>query len=473
MIQNSIVVSLICRVLGCISDAFLNSAVVNAFLRPKNNPEAARGSIFYKIYDVLRRIGVKIFSILHINVLLRGSIFKKPYLWCFLAIAASPFLPTMAVLALVLMSFISLVLRLFCDKNQKLKYFALNRYVYIYAAVYILASVVSVTRSQSLKIGLLTSAFVLFYIAVVNSVETKKQLNVLVFFMVAGGVLVALYGFYQFMFPSKFGGVWVDTDMFSDIAFRVYSTFGNPNVLGEYFLLIIPIGVAYFFNSKKVLLKLIYFVSVSAMMLCLVLTYSRGCYLGIIAAAAVFLVLLDKRFIILGIAALAVLPFIMPDTIMNRFMSIGNMEDSSTSYRVNIWLGTIAMLKDYWLCGIGPGEAAFNRLYPSYGYNGISAPHSHNLFLQIICDTGVSGIIIFILMVIRYFRDSLSAVLNAKSRENKILAIAAVSSIVGFMVQSLFDYTFYNYRVMLMFWIVLGLGTLFSNADSLKEDNVK
>lgn len=473
MIQNSIVVSLICRVLGCISDAFLNSAVVNAFLRPKNNPEAARESIFYKIYDVLRRIGVKIFSILHINVLLRGSIFKKPYLWCFLAIAASPFLPTMAVLALVLMSFISLVLRLFCDKNQKLKYFALNRYVYIYAAVYILASVVSVTRSQSLKIGLLTSAFVLFYIAVVNSVETKKQLNVLVFFMVAGGVLVALYGFYQFMFPSKFGGVWVDTDMFSDIAFRVYSTFGNPNVLGEYFLLIIPIGVAYFFNSKKVLLKLIYFVSVSAMMLCLVLTYSRGCYLGIIAAAAVFLVLLDKRFIILGIAALAVLPFIMPDTIMNRFMSIGNMEDSSTSYRVNIWLGTIAMLKDYWLCGIGPGEAAFNRLYPSYGYNGISAPHSHNLFLQIICDTGVSGIIIFILMVIRYFRDSLSAVLNAKSRENKILAIAAVSSIVGFMVQSLFDYTFYNYRVMLMFWIVLGLGTLFSNADSLKEDNVK
>lgn len=473
MIQNSIVVSLICRVLGCISDAFLNSAVVNAFLRPKNNPEAARESIFYKIYDVLRRIGVKIFSILHINVLLRGSIFKKPYLWCFLAIAASPFLPTMAVLALVLMSFISLVLRLFCDKNQKLKYFALNRYVYIYAAVYILASVVSVTRSQSLKIGLLTSAFVLFYIAVVNSVETKKQLNVLVFFMVAGGVLVALYGFYQFMFPSKFGGVWVDTDMFSDIAFRVYSTFGNPNVLGEYFLLIIPIGVAYFFNSKKVLFKLIYFVSVSAMMLCLVLTYSRGCYLGIIAAAAVFLVLLDKRFIILGIAALAVLPFIMPDTIMNRFMSIGNMEDSSTSYRVNIWLGTIAMLKDYWLCGIGPGEAAFNRLYPSYGYNGISAPHSHNLFLQIICDTGVSGIIIFILMVIRYFRDSLSAVLNAKSRENKILAIAAVSSIVGFMVQSLFDYTFYNYRVMLMFWIVLGLGTLFSNADSLKEDNVK
>lgn len=473
MTENSIVLNLILRALGGISDAFLNSAIISAFLKPKNSSAAATGSIFYRIYDFIRKTGVKIFSVLHLDKLLTGSIFKTPYLWCFLAITASPFLPTMAVLALVLMSFLSLVLRLFCDSRQKLKYFALNRYVYMYAAVYILASFVSVTRNQSLKIGMLTSAFVLFYIAVVNSVETKKQLNTLVFFMVAGGVLVAFYGFYQFMFPSKFGGVWVDTDMFSDIAFRVYSTFGNPNVLGEYFLLIIPIGVAYFFNSKSIFMKLIYFLSVCAMMLCLVLTYSRGCYLGIMAAAAVFLVLLDKRFIILGIAVLAVMPFVLPDTIMNRFMSIGNMADSSTSYRVNIWFGTIAMLKDYWLSGIGPGEAAFNRVYPGYGYNGISAPHSHNLFLQIVCDTGISGIVIFVLMIIRYFRQSLSAVLNAKTRENKILAIAAVSSMVGFMVQSLFDYTFYNYRVMLMFWIVLGLGTLFGNAGSLKEDKEK
>ena len=56
------------------------------------------------------------------------------------------------------------------------------------------------------------------------------------------------------------------------------------------------------------------------------------------------------------------LPFVLPETIINRFLSIGNMADSSTSYRVYIWLGTIAMLKDYWFCGIGPGAAAFNQV---------------------------------------------------------------------------------------------------------------
>ncbi|MBE6008157.1 MAG: hypothetical protein E7235_03040 [Lachnospiraceae bacterium] len=470
IIENSRVLNFLWKAVAKISNAFLSSAIVSTFLSPSDNSGTVTGSIFYKVYDLIRLLCVKVFESLKINRLLKGSIFKMPYIWCFLTILIAPFAPTMVVLTAAMASFGSLFLKLACDKTKNLKYFALNKYVYMYAAIYMLAAMVSVARGASFKIGLITAAFVLFYIVVVNAIETRRQLDALVFFMLSAGVLVALYGFYQFLFPGKFGGVWVDTDMFSDIAFRVYSTFGNPNVLGEYFLLIIPIGVAYFFNSKKPLLKLIYFGAVSVMMLCLVLTYSRGCWLGIMAAAGVFLVLLDKRFIILGILALCAMPFVLPDTIINRFMSIGNMADSSTSYRVSIWLGTIAMLKDYWLSGIGPGEAAYNRVYPSYGYNGVSAPHSHNLFLQITCDTGISGLFVFCFMILRYFRDSLSAVLNAKNKENKILAIGAVSSITGFMVQSMFDYTFYNYRVMILFWIVLGIGVIFSNVDSLKED---
>ena len=29
-------------------------------------------------------------------------------------------------------------------------------------------------------------------------------------------------------------------------------------------------------------------------------------------------------------------------------------------------MGTLAMLKDYWMCGIGPGDAAFNAVYAEY-----------------------------------------------------------------------------------------------------------
>ena len=146
------------------------------------------------------------------------------------------------------------------------------------------------------------------------------------------------------------------------------------------------------------------------------------------------------------------------------------MADSSTSYRVYIWLGTIAMLKDYWICGIGPGMEAFNQVYPLYAYNSISAPHSHNLFLQIVCDTGIVGLIVFVLLIFQYYRMTCGALSRENKKENKVLLIAAISSVTGFMVQSMSDYTFYNYRVMLLFWVCIGFGMVLTKLYRLKEE---
>ena len=186
-----------------------------------------------------------------------------------------------------------------------------------------------------------------------------------------------------------------------------------------------------------------------------------------------FLVLLDRRFILLGILGLLMLPFILTETIINRFMSIGNMQDSSTSYRVYIYMGTIAMLKDYWLCGIGPGTDAFNQVYPAYAYNSISAPHSHNLFLQVMCDAGICGIFVFIAIIYQYYKAAFASLTRERNKKNRVLIIAGISAISGFMVQSLFDYTFYNYRVMLLFWIALAFGILFTDIPSLREERKK
>ena len=363
----------------------------------------------------------------------------------------------------------SLLLAIVCDRKKELKFNSVNKFIYIYAGVYLFSIFASVDVRGSLFGGFLTVFFVLFAVVAENAFETKLQVKGLMFVMCGIGVLVSLYGFYQYMFQSKFGGVWVDTEMFESISFRVYSTLENPNVLGEYFLLIIPFAVAGFFVSKQLILRLYYLGCGAVMMLCLILTYSRGCYIGILVAAAVFLVLLDRRFIILGVFGLLALPFVLPETIIHRFMSIGNMSDSSTSYRVYIWMGTINMLKDYWLCGIGPGQSAYNKVYPFYGYNEISAPHSHNTFLQIMCDTGIVGIIVFLVTIYQYFKSLFTSYLKEESFEAKVFMISSMSGVSAFLVQSLFDYTFYNYRVMLLFWIFIGMGLAFTRYSQLKD----
>ena len=147
---------------------------------------------------------------------------------------------------------------------------------------------------------------------------------------------------------------------------------------------------------------------------------------------------------------------------MQRLGSIGDMGDTSTSYRVYIWMGTIAMLKEFWFSGVGPGQAAYNTLYPLYSYSHISAPHAHNLFLQTMCDTGVCGIVLLVLVVFSTVRTLATAVSREERRENRMFQSAGIAAIGGFMLQSMFDYTFYNYRVMLMFWAFLGIYLLYT-----------
>ncbi len=413
-----------------------------------------------------------LFRRLRIDRLLNGSIFLHPTLFVCAVLLLAPLLPTMVVLALAAGGFFSLFLTLGLRRDMPLTGGPLGAYVVLYAVVYLYATLTSTSVSGSLYAGLLTVGFVLFYFVVTSCGISRKHLRYLLAAMVAAGVVISLYGFYQLMNPSMFRSVWTDTDMFSTITFRVYSTLENPNVLGEYFLLIIPLGAAMLLTADRWPKRIVYLIACGIMCVCLILTYSRGCYLGLLFAVLVFLVLLDRRFLILGIVLLILSPLYLPESVLSRFTSIGDMSDTSTSYRVYIWMGTLAMLKDYWFCGIGPGSDAFNTIYPQYAYNAITAPHSHNLYLQIICDTGICGIVVFLLLLVAFYRMMFTAIRREGDRKMRIFQIAGVSAVSGFLVESMTDYTFYNYRVMLLFWLMLGLCVLFCRMGKPKTAEV-
>ena len=208
------------------------------------------------------------------------------------------------------------------------------------------------------------------------------------------------------------------------------------------------------------------------MCLCMILTFSRGAWLGLLFAGAVFVILLKPRLILLAPFALVALYFVLPDTVISRFTSIGNLGDDSTSYRVYIWMGVLAMLKDYWLCGIGPGDAAFNMVYPVYSYNGIVAPHSHNLFLQMVCDSGICALLVFVLLLFVYFRMMCTAISREKEWGSRVMQVACTAGVCGFMVQAMTDYSFYNYRVLFLFWAYLALGALSARRSELPEGRI-
>jgi len=254
--------------------------------------------------------------------------------------------------------------------------------------------------------------------------------------------------------------IWVDTSMFSDISARVIGTFENPNVFGEFLIMIIPLSFVSLIKSKR-MGKYGPLVSLFFMGLSLIYTYSRGAWLAFLVSFFLFLLFLHKGFMkisVIGVFALPFLPMVLPASIVNRLLSIGNMADSSTAYRVNIWVGTMRMLKDYWLTGIGTGTDIFLSVYPSYALSSAAyAQHPHNLYLHVLAELGIVGFICLLCVILLYFKRILSSAQNVKDRDTKLFLLALGAGIFAFLLQGLTDNVWYNYRIFLIFWSLLGL----------------
>ena len=386
-----------------------------------------------------------------------------PVTGVFAALFAAPFLPTMALAGLCLWTLMSLVIKAITREDFKWKFDTVGVGILLLLAVLFISSLFSFNAAGSLKVWAMYFVFLIFYFVIINTVENEEQLHGLLKLFVISGALVALYGVMQYLFGWTTTNAWIDEEMFEDSTMRVYSTLGNPNVLGEYLLLVLPVAAGWFLKFKaKEIAKWAYAAMFMVLALCLVLTQSRGCWIGFMLSVAVFVTFYEGKLWGLIPIALCIIPFIIPETMVDRFLSIGNMEDSSTSYRVFIWLGTLGMLKHYWLGGIGMGEAAFNEVYPFFSYNAIQAPHSHNLFLQLTVEAGVIALVVFLVTMI-VFLKKMSVVYKPLERRSPetLMSLALASGVIGFLAQSMFDYTFYNYRVMAIFFMVLALGMCF------------
>ncbi len=372
-------------------------------------------------------------------------------------ITVLPFMPTMVMVAGVIGLCIALGFKTHLLRERvPLAHSSINFFMFLMMVMFVFGVINSYDKMSSLKSVMVYIAFMLVYYLIVRLVNDKQKL-VKAFWLLTGASLIcSLYGIYQYFNPAELQ-VWQDSEMFSDISGRIVSFFENPNVYGEYLILIIMINVALLATVKKPLLKFCTLILLALSGVCMILTYSRGCWIGIILAVALFLFISSKKMFLvmagLGVVAL----FFLPESVMTRLLSIGDLADSSTSYRVYIWQGTMDMLKDFWVTGIGVGTSAFNHVYPIYAFGAISAPHPHNLYLLLLSEMGILGLLVFVALMIVVLKKLFCTANKSNDRTISVFSSALFSALVGFLVQGIFDNVWYNYRVFLFFFIIIGL----------------
>ena len=147
------------------------------------------------------------------------------------------------------------------------------------------------------------------------------------------------------------------------------------------------------------------------------------------------------------------------------------MKDSSTAYRVSVWIASLRIAKDYWLGGIGLGSGAFERIYQNYALNGAGfALHSHNFYIQLVVEMGILGLVVFVAIIFMSFKQIAS--LKDNNSVNKNVALAIGGALIGYLFQGIAENLWYNYRMVLIFWIYLAIlqsGVVLSQKENCME----
>lgn len=369
-------------------------------------------------------------------------------------VAAIPVLPTMLLAVLVLGTFLLYFIQLFLGRVKAQKTTMVSVFLGLFAVCILYAG----TTSYAFPTALLSMALFLILMAVFfvakDAVDTEEKLDFVLWVLISMGALIALYAVYQYIVGVEMDAAWVDAESF-DIKTRAYATFTNPNVLGEYLILVGSLAAGMMWKMKNWFGKLYYTACFGVICLGLVATGSRGAMLGLLFSAGLFVLLSEKRLIPLGIILLLLMPFILPESLWARLASSVTMSDSSSLYRMSIYSASLDIIGHYWQTGIGIG--AFNQIYPLFSLEAANAYHSHNLFLQEFIELGVVGFSILVLLFLFFFQKLYSAMRTVPKRFQFLLG-AVFGGFGGLLLQGITDHLWFDYKIVLFFWCFIGLG---------------
>ena len=305
----------------------------------------------------------------------------------------------------------------------------------------------------------LMGRYVLIYYLVVNNINSTIQIKKIIWVMLTSAAVVTFYGFYQYLFGVNISlNEWVDGQQFPDLKLRVFSTLENPNLLAGFLVTMMSIGAGMGYKAATMKGRVMLFGLVTMFGVCLILTYSRGAWLSVLAVIGVYGMLCNRKIFWL----LILLPVAMlcgHDAILERIMSIVNPTDTSSTLRIALWESTIAMIMDKPLLGIGWG--AYWLVYPEYDFflnnANVKIFHAHNMYLNIAAEIGIPGLITFLSIMYGHVRLALSVLRGSFESCSAGLMLGIIAAIGGIIINGLTDYVMFNIQLSMLYWLLNGL----------------
>ena len=293
--------------------------------------------------------------------------------------------------------------------------------------------------------------------------------NRIVAALLAGELVSAVMAIRQLYGDTTELARWADPNSVADGTIRVYGPLENPNLLAGYLIPILPIALVALLRWRTWPQRLFAAASLLTGTAALFLSYSRGGWLGMLAALGAVVLLLVLRqtrqwptlwrrlfplLLISAAVAMLVVAVTQIEPLRIRVMSlVAGRQDSSNNFRINVWLAAIEMVQDRPWLGIGPGNSAFNLIYPLYQQPKFNALSAYSVPLELLVEGGIPNLLAGLGLLAASIRAGWAQLKGESSWA--LPALAALAAIAGLCVQGITDTIFFRPEVQLTGWFCL------------------
>jgi O-antigen ligase len=277
--------------------------------------------------------------------------------------------------------------------------------------------------------------YMVWFFLIIRLVADDRDAKVLygAFLCMAG--LLCLHGVYQYVVAVPIPESWVSQTELG-VRTRVFSLTGSPNILGSLIVLTAPMMASMAYYLKRSWAKFLFVCLTGMMCLCLLFTFSRGAWVGMVVAVLLFALFVDRRLIAImgaaGAAALALVPSITSR--LTYLFTTDYAEASAIGGRVLRWEVGRLLLTDNnpWLgFGLGRfgGAVAMNNQIldetETFEYF-----YMDNYYLKTMVEMGYIGLIFFLVLLAAFVIWGLRAVYRS-GLEARLTAAGKAGSIVN------------------------------------------
>lgn len=348
--------------------------------------------------------------------------------------------------------------------------------------IYILFTILSAYPIISINELIRVLSFLIMYVTGYVLIKSKKDCINFIKVVIMSSIIPVIIGYLQLL---------NGTGLYTNPGFenRIAGTFGHPNVLG-YFLLIIIALMVYLFFEKNIIakpkFKYMFILYGILSVILLISTYTRGAWIGLfVLLIGVSLIKSPKTTMIYTVVAIPILGLLLSGyfwiqqtiwqgltpikdiPVIERVVGLFSGDPSdSIIWRQVMWVDMYEKAMTRPLIGFGTGTIEI--IVEEVRGVSLGALEVHNDYIKVFVEMGVIGLIVYILFIIAILY---SLIIRIKSRQDTLLLITTFI-VIAIYLSSIWDNLLRQTAVMWIFFAILGVVFKYytiSSKNSLKS----